>query len=40
MTNEKTGLYKKVLNLRKISCSLWVKNDERFAEELEGKKGR
>lgn len=28
---------KKIPNIRKISCSPWVKNYERFAEELEGK---
>ena len=28
---------KQIPNLRKISCSPWVKNHERFAEELEGR---
>lgn len=35
--DDRLDYVKQIPNLRKISCSPWVKNYERFAEELEGK---
>jgi len=35
--DDRLSYVKQIPNVRKISCSPWVKNYERFAEELEGK---